>query len=170
MELTITIEDVLTSKSKALVAKSPELRDKALRKLAFDLLARIAKRTPVDTGRARAGWLTGMKALARKTGQSPNIRFEGSNVSRKAIAQGEKEGSYKETDSAGKKVIEITNSVRYVIYLEYGWSKKSPRGMVRVTISEFKGISKNQFRRDFIREVWRFWSTYHASRIVKRLR
>ncbi len=28
----------------------------------------------------------------------------------------------------------ITNGVTYVIYLEYGWSKQAPRGMVRITM------------------------------------
>ncbi len=36
----------------------------------------------------------------------------------------------------GEFTARITNSVSYIVYLEYGWSKQAPRGMVRISLIE----------------------------------
>lgn len=76
----------------------PEL---VLRKVALDVQKRVMERTPVDTGRARAGWGLSM---------------------------------------TGTHTAVISNNVEYIIPLEFGHSKQSPNGMVRVTIAEFQSI------------------------------
>jgi len=46
-------------------------------------------------------------------------------------------------------VIDIWNEVSYIIFLEYGWSKKAPLGMMRITLEDMghristgRGLSK----------------------------
>ena len=38
----------------------------------------------------------------------------------------------------GETVWKITNSVGYAVYLEYGWSKQAPAGMLRVSLLELE--------------------------------
>jgi hypothetical protein len=170
MELTITLEDALTPKLQKLVAKSPSFRDKALRKTAFDLLNKIILRTPVDLGRARGGWFVGMKNLMTKGGGKGGIEIYKQGGSSEGYAQGEKEGKYSETGTGGKKVIEITNAVPYILFLEYGHSKQAPRGMVRISISEMKRTAPDVFKKEFSDSVKEFWSTYRAQKIIRRIK
>jgi len=88
------------------------------RSVALEVEASVIARTPVDTGRARGGW------------QSEMI---GNVLSGKGL------------------VFTLVNNVPYILKLEYGgyppgpkivggYSAKSPKGMVRVTMAEFPGI------------------------------
>lgn len=84
--------------------------------LALVLHGKITQRTPVDTGRARANWF---------------------------LAEGEprietKQSTAPETPPklSGNTVIYLTNSLPYIVPLEYGHSKQAPFGMVRVSIAE----------------------------------
>ena len=50
-------------------------------------------------------------------------------------------------------VVDIWNEVNYIIFLEFGWSKKAPLGMMRVTLEQMahrirtgKGLSKKALR------------------------
>lgn len=93
---------------------------KALIGIALEITKRVIKRTPVDTGRARAGWLPAIDGLGGvSTGDN---RGEGSVV--------------KNLANTNTPSIEITNSVPYITGLEYGHSKKAPTGMVRVSLAE----------------------------------
>lgn len=51
-------------------------------------------------------------------------------------------------------VIDIWNEVNYIIFLEYGWSKKNPLGMMRITLEEMshristgRALTKGRARR-----------------------
>lgn len=94
-----------------------------LRKFAFDLLTRLIARTPVDTGRARAGWTTAANALGIKV---PKGKEQGST------------GQYEEMLEGPHQYIRMMNDVDYVIYLEYGWSKQAPAGMLRISMAELR--------------------------------
>lgn len=84
--------------------------------LALTLHKKITEKTPVDTGRARANWFVaeGAPRLDTTTAVSP--------VAPPALT--------------GKSVIFITNSLPYIVPLEYGHSKQAAFGMVRVAIAE----------------------------------
>lgn len=82
-----------------------------VRALAFEFLKNVALLTPVDTGRARAGWYA-------------------------AMGGGGGEGERVEITGKDSFTIEITNRVHYIVYLEYGHSKQAPQGFVRVTINK----------------------------------
>lgn len=84
--------------------------------IATTLDRKIVEKTPVDTGRARANWFVaeGAPRLDTTEGTVPS--------SRPALT--------------GESVIYITNSLPYIVPLEYGHSEQAPAGMVRVAIAE----------------------------------
>lgn len=91
--------------------------EKFLKELALALLEEVIPATPVDQGRARAGWLPAARRLGAPTSGS------------KPIA-GKAEG----TISISKKKIIIVNSVPYIVRLEFGWSPQNTRGILRPAI------------------------------------
>lgn len=93
-----------------------------LKQLTFLFLQLVIPRTPVDTGRARAGWYPAAQRLGLGTGN------------------GNGEGSIEIKLEGKKKYIEITNRVNYIVYLEYGKSKQAPAGMARVSLHDVKTI------------------------------
>jgi len=90
----------------------------AVRKIAFDVLRGVTKKTPVDTGRARANWNLGYQSINTKITSDTTFK----------IAQPPK--------GSGDKVIYITNSLPYINALENGSSQKAPKGMVMITLQE----------------------------------
>lgn len=83
----------------------------------------VTQKTPVDTGRARAGW-----AIIEGTPDAPVPP----------------EGQYGPPPPAkievvdGKRVVYVINAVEYVNWLEEGSSQQAPAGMVRVTLAELE--------------------------------
>ena len=94
-----------------------------LKELSFLFLQLVIPRTPMDTGRARAGWYPALNKLG------------GSGV-------GQGEGDIKTQFKGTNKYIEIFNRVEYIVLLEYGRSKQAPKGMARVSLQEIKRIVK----------------------------
>jgi len=100
-------------------------------KLGMQLLSRIVKGTPVDTGYARGNWQTSLDSFP-----------EG------AIDRKDKSG--RETIAAGQRVISglnkigqviyITNNVPYILPLENGHSGQAPAGMVAITFAELRSM------------------------------
>jgi hypothetical protein len=84
--------------------------------LALVLDDKITAGTPVDTGRARANWFVSEGAPRLETTESTTP------------AQRPK--------LEGRTVIYITNSLPYIVPLEYGHSGQAPHGMVRKAIAE----------------------------------
>lgn len=98
-------------------------KEAILRKLALDLYAEIIKRTPVDTGRARANWNLSVKAPNYQTSQRTTIP---STVSITAH------------DVKGLPVVFIANGLPYVRELEYGKSDQAPNGFIRLSLEAIK--------------------------------
>ncbi len=104
---------------------------KFLRAAALEFLRRVIRRTPVDTGRARAGWTAFLDA------EGVPVHIGGNDAD--AIREGKKLSRF-ETDFAGtEQYIEVDNGVVYIVELEFGHSQQAPRGMVRITILEMTG-------------------------------
>lgn len=99
----------------------------ALKRVVFEFLRRAIQRTPVDTGRAQAGWLPYAEANGLPIG-----------VTGPGVAQGRSEGSYRQQMGA-QGFIEIVNGVPYILFLEYGSSGQAANGMVRITMRELSG-------------------------------
>lgn len=95
-----------------------------------DCYGRLVQRTPVDTGRARAGWhIEGEenewrpdKDAFQKTKKEPNQTLPPlSQEERSAIAR----EVAKLEDLSKADVIYIMNNVEYILPLEAGWSRQS---------------------------------------------
>lgn len=118
------------------------------RALAIDVFGKIVLRTPVDTGRLRGNWNISYDQPDRskdKTGPDPNGTYKLAEIKVKAqaIPKGQS--------------IWMTNNLDYAPVVEYGgypskggetpktingFSKQAPKGMVRVTLSEFSSAIK----------------------------
>lgn len=105
----------------------PQLANQVIRKSSLELFTDVVMDTPVDTGRARGNW---------------QISF-GSPASGVISEQGDKEGDSASSSPTVQKITDalnsdrttltifLTNNLPYIKKLEYGWSKKAARGMVR---------------------------------------
>ena len=118
------------------------------KKISMEALKRVVMKTPVDTGRCRGNWQTtisspaaGVLNVVDKEGDAVNV---GKKTHRRATT-----AINDAVLNAGKQVLQglqayqavfITNNVSYAIWLEDGSSKQAPKGMVKVTIEELKGM------------------------------
>lgn len=94
----------------------------AVRYVTREVLSRVVERTPVNTHRAVAGWSAAGRAL--------DVSVPSSSKSQAG------DSSYRERLTGKNPRVEFNNNVPYVIYLEYGWSKQAPLGMVRISVAE----------------------------------
>lgn len=92
--------------------------------VALETHRRIAERTPVDTGRAKAGWMI-TETLDSTVADNTTVQFSRSRLSG-------------ESKVPLPSKIYIVNAVPYIVYLEDGWSKQAPLGMVRITVAEME--------------------------------
>ena len=88
-------------------------------KATFDLYSRIAERTPVDTGRAKANWSISL---------DPDDAEVFAEVSRRVT-------TFKMEIDSGD--IYIYNNLDYIEALEGGHSGQAPQGMVAVSLADF---------------------------------
>jgi hypothetical protein len=108
--------------------KTGDKADAAVRTVVLEVWRRLTIRSPVDTGRFRANWSYGYGSAptgAAKPGGTSRSPAPAAPLPK--IAQ-------------GIGVHYLVNNLPYAQRLEYGWSKKAPAGMVRITAVEFVGI------------------------------
>ena len=92
------------------------------RKLTLDAWTKLSRRTPVDTGRARASWIVSVN----EPGGGPPLL----------------PGNYPPPAAPGVDGIDgstaifVTSNLIYMEALENGHSKQAPKGMVRITVAE----------------------------------
>lgn len=115
-------------------------------KIGANLISEIIDNTPVDTGRARAGW-----AAFADTHHVP-YSISGPNVSSEAISEGKALSSFSIKETARKATLRITNSVAYIKPLEFGHSKQAPAGMVRLAMRAIQSGASNAAAVDVIRK------------------
>lgn len=96
----------------------------ALQYVTREVGIRVVARTPIDTQRAVAGWSA--------AGRNLNFDVPSSQYSQAG------DSSYRQRLTGSNQYIEFTNNVPYIIYLEYGWSKQAPLGMMRISVAEVK--------------------------------
>ena len=125
-----------------------------VRWICLEITSRVIMKTPVDTGRARGSWtpaldvIPGGREAIDKSGTAPLMEADSVLVQFR-LGQ----------------TFYLINSVPYIMALEYGrfpqnptgggktrsgksktvggFSRQAPKGMVRVTLSEFPGIVDN---------------------------
>lgn len=99
----------------------------AVRKICLELTTAIIYKTPRKTGRAQSNWFASIGAPV--VGVSPVIESSAISV----VAR-----ESKMADSAYGNIYWLSNNLPYIERLEYGYSKQTPAGMVRLSIEEVK--------------------------------
>ena len=105
-------------------------REKAIRMLGFKFIEIVVPKTPVDTGRARSGWV----------------------MPGKVSAEGEANEYGRGTSAYG---MEFINAVPYIVYLELGSSRQATSGFVRHTLREMRGDLIGETKKDTFRALSR---------------
>ena len=107
-----------------------------IKKTVFDLTSAIIANTPVDTGRARANWQVSLNTPKEDKldalDKSGNVTISKAND--------------KILNNKVPTTYYITNNLPYIMRLEYGWSKQSPAGMVRINLLKFNQILKGNIK------------------------
>lgn len=108
----------------------PAYRQKTLKiyqQSCAEFTTRVVRRTPIDTGKARASWNGSIGAA-----ESNNIDLKTSKDRNDYIA-------VISQLKPGEKYF-LANGQPYIDRLEYGWSIQAPQGMVRITVAEWPQI------------------------------
>lgn len=103
---------------------------RAVAYVATEALARVQRKSPVDTGQFRANWLISIGAPDPSTEQGPSPAFAAKSSA--ALA------SYAAQE--GFPVVYLQNNLPYANRLENGWSKQAPDGMVGLTVAELSAL------------------------------
>lgn len=98
----------------------------------------IAKGTPVDTGWAINNWVA---TIGTPNSSVPNEADKQAQTALTGVAF--------VSLSAPGKVYYLTNNVAYINRLEYGYSKKAPRGMARLGVMAAKKEMMRKVRRGY---------------------
>lgn len=106
------------------------------RDVLLELISSVIKDTPKDTGLARGNWQT---TLDTPVSKAIDIRTVRSAI---AEARAAIKRLYK-TDGR----ICFANLLDYIGFLENGWSKQAPAGMVRKNVARFARIVAEKARR-----------------------
>jgi hypothetical protein len=124
--------DELTPALRELIDRLPEVADQIIRKLAFDIVADVAERVPVDTGRYRAGWRVSLDVLAGD-GSSDTVDVETSGDETRIV---------------------VTNPVQYGPYIEYGTSTRPPGLQLQTAIASARASLGIETIAGPVSDVW----------------
>lgn len=102
-----------------------------IKRTALSLFTNIVRRTPVDTGIARASWVIGVNAYA-----SPANLAEGGKLSESEATAKSMDRAKALNVSSPYSLVIISNYMPYIGMLEKGSSTQAPNGMVRLSIEE----------------------------------
>lgn len=108
----------------------------AKRAIVYEVFKQVVKKTPVDTGRAKANWFVSDNAPSLLVDQRKDRSALG-NIGKYTAQELEKI-----TIELG--IDFLTNNLPYIEVLERGSSRQAPAGMVRTTLSQFVAIAAKQ--------------------------
>lgn len=117
-----------------LMSTLEERADRLVRALGMETLRRLMRKTPVDTGRARANWRAGVGAPERDIDED----LDASDIQVVAKTQ---EAEIESSFGAGRRGF-VTNALPYIPPLEDGSSDQAPQGMIKVTAQELEGVKE----------------------------
>ena len=99
-----------------------------VRRAALDIGGQLVDRSPVDTGRFKNNWQTGIGGIDKSTSAAADLGGVGAMARLAAQVAAWKPGQS----------IFVSNSLPYAYRLETGWSKQAPSGIVRLTVQNFE--------------------------------
>lgn len=111
--------------------------DQVFRIVATEVGASVIDGTPIDTGRALSNWNAGINTpddVYRETEDPLDAKTS------KRLAGEFQNLSFGDTAF-------ITNATPHIPFLEYGSSRQSPNGMIRITLARFDNIVKSAVAR-----------------------
>lgn len=108
------------------------------KRVGLDLFGRIVRKTPVDTGRARASWNISLKQAERSVQPAAQHTYPIPQVGVVSMKPGD--------------TIWISNNLPYIVKLEEGHSKQAPAGMVALSIEEVN-LSMSKLEREGLRDA-----------------
>jgi hypothetical protein len=120
-------------------AKTGRTLDEMVQKIAERMFENIVRRTPVDTGWARANWIPSITAPDVTSPGTPPPGKSAPPDALPKISAAVRQGKTGD-------VFFLTNSVPYIIPLEYGHSKQAPAGMVRLSIEETRAFYREAIK------------------------
>ena len=101
----------------------------------IEALSAVMRATPVDTGRARSNWFTGVNrtptVTSTRTRDGSRRLRDGARLARTFRAGGS---------------LTLVNNLPYITKLEDGHSRQAPRGMVKVVFSRLERILYRNIR------------------------
>ncbi len=106
---------------------------RVVKRTAFRLFDKIVRRTPVDTGRARASWDMSVGS------PGGHVQLEIPRDRKLSPSQATSTAMSHRLSDYGIERLEpiyIYNNVEYIGKLEYGHSRQAPHGMVQVSLAE----------------------------------
>ena len=112
-----------------------EMPPKMVKAVAVELFRKIVKRTPVDTGRARASWTIASNAPDRRVAPVNTARTKTGKIKR---LSGAVVSDFGKLNAKKALTIWISNNLPYIVALEKGHSQKAPHGMVALSIAEMR--------------------------------
>ena len=116
------------------ISKTKLKAEDVVRGKLYGIAGNVVKNTPVKTGKARGNWIMTMDQGPVKKQTAVLDKSGEQSLDRIAAAL--------EKFQIGKtKTIWLTNCLPYIIMLEYGWSKQSPAGIVRLALLNAKNVT-----------------------------
>jgi hypothetical protein len=113
------------------------------KRVGFDVFGRIVRKTPVDTGRARASWNISVNQADRSLANVQTTVKPGTTITKtlqrrsvKAAVTALQNQTLGTFQMKPGDTIWISNNLPYIVKLEEGHSKQAPAGMVAVSIAE----------------------------------
>lgn len=120
----------------ALIKRAKGRVDLVVQKVTIDLFKSVIMKTPVDTGMARANWTASAGSFGTITVDALDKTGRSSVNAMQAVVSSTKSGG----------IVYMVNNLPYIKRLEYGYSKQSPQGMVRLSINEFQSFVEKAAR------------------------
>lgn len=113
-----------------------------VRKIALDLLRKVTMKSPVDTGRFRANWMTGIGAADESTINEPTAKRGKRKYKNDAVSRGSRVlGSYRDISQGP---VYVSNNLPYASPLENGHSGQAPLGILGISVEEINAALKRK--------------------------
>lgn len=116
--------------------------DRVGRAVGFELLGRLIRVTPVDTGRAQGNWNA---SINREDGSTNDARR-----SRAALSEGQAKIAALALSRPGERLF-ISNGLPYIGPLNNGWSRQAPAAFIQTTVQEMRPFVDAMARRENLR-------------------
>lgn len=120
----------------AWVKKQKKNQHELVKKIVLDVDRSFQLKSPVDTGRFKANWQLGVDLKPSGYDYSLSSTLQTGVIDQSLIA----EHAASIPKEAGGNSYWLVNNLPYANALEDGHSKKSPHGIVNITLVKFEGI------------------------------